>query len=1018
MNASGRIKTRTLLALTVALSTLLVHAGEAPLAVKPVKSPEQNIYPTVAPRLVQVTEFIRAAQGRTQFNVDGSGLTVAVLDTGLNTTHVDFAGKVIAQRNYTNDNGGSSTNATDGDGHGTNVGGIIVANGTHVGIAPGANIIPIKVLSNNGSGTFAGIEAGVQWVIDNRVQYNITCVNMSLGADSNDTTAPSTSESMRAKIRTLRNAGVAVLIAAGNSYYEYNSQQGMGYPANIPECISVGAVFDSNVGSRSYGGPTAYSTGPGRITPFSQRLHENVSSTVRTDIFAPGAPVTSAGISGPTSSSTQDGTSQATPVTAGVVLLMQQLYLRQNGTLPSVDQIEGWLRSGGVVINDGDDEDDNVTNTGLNFIRVDVVSALSAIGGGSPPPPSAPSITQQPASISVNLGQTATFTVAASGTGLSYQWQENGSNIGGATSASYTTPATTAAYNGRQYRCVVSNANGSATSNAATLTVVDDAPQQLANGVSVSSSVALNAWRHFFIQVPANATSLTVQTTGASADVDLYVRYNAQPTLSSYSFRPYTSSGNESVTVNGSSNPALSGGTWYCSVHGYAAGTFTITATYTAPAANQPPTITSGPGASPNPAQTGQSVAFSVSASDPDGNPLTYSWTFGDGSNGSGANVSHAYASAGAFTATVTISDGTASVNGSVQVTVQAPPPPPPALQELANGVGVNSSVAQGAWKHFFIDVPNGATSLTVRTTNATGDVDLYVRYGSQPSLSSYHFRPYTSSGNETVTVNASSNPSITGGDWYCSVHGYESGSFTITATFVVPVPNEPPFFLSTPTANPNPAQAGQAVNFTALADDPDGDALTYVWSFGENTSANGSSVNHAYAAGGTYTATVTVSDGTASVSASVQVTVQGVPPPTTSPLNLTRMQLALNFRYFGRDTAIVQGYLPALSNRNPTGLQVQLNLGGVVRTFTLDYRGRGFSGYDKFYLYTTRGGYFTLNLRGSFASSWLDEGMVNADCNLTPITMPMSLTVDGVTYSTNRSLRYTARAGRSGKAY
>src|SRR5437660_589759 len=84
----------------------------------------------------------------------------------------------------------------------------------------------------------------------------------------------------------------------------------------------------------------------------------------------------------------------------------------------------------------------------------------------------APSITTQPASQTVTAGQTAMFTVVAAGTSpLSYQWKKNGTAISGAASSSYTTPATTSADNGSQFTVVVSNVAGSATSNAATLTV-------------------------------------------------------------------------------------------------------------------------------------------------------------------------------------------------------------------------------------------------------------------------------------------------------------------------------------------------------------------------------------------------------------------------------------------------------------------------------------------------------------------------------------------------------------------
>jgi Immunoglobulin domain len=85
----------------------------------------------------------------------------------------------------------------------------------------------------------------------------------------------------------------------------------------------------------------------------------------------------------------------------------------------------------------------------------------------------APTITQQPASRTVSVGQSATFTVVASGTApLSYRWQRNGANITGATASTYTLASATTADNNAQFRCVVSNSAGTATSNIAVLTVV------------------------------------------------------------------------------------------------------------------------------------------------------------------------------------------------------------------------------------------------------------------------------------------------------------------------------------------------------------------------------------------------------------------------------------------------------------------------------------------------------------------------------------------------------------------
>ena len=87
-------------------------------------------------------------------------------------------------------------------------------------------------------------------------------------------------------------------------------------------------------------------------------------------------------------------------------------------------------------------------------------------------PPTVPVITAQPSNQIVSVGETATFTVTASGAApLSYQWQKNSVNISGATSASYTTPATVSSDSGATFRVIVSNSAGSVTSSAATLTV-------------------------------------------------------------------------------------------------------------------------------------------------------------------------------------------------------------------------------------------------------------------------------------------------------------------------------------------------------------------------------------------------------------------------------------------------------------------------------------------------------------------------------------------------------------------
>lgn len=149
------------------------------------------------------------------------------------------------------------------------------------------------------------------------------------------------------------------------------------------------------------------------------------------------------------------------------------------------------------------------------------VGVLTGCGGSSPTPPpvsnpqrTAPSITTQPASLTVTAGQTATFSVVATGTApLSYQWQSNGTAIAGATAASYTTPATLAANSGTNYNVVVTGAAGSVTSSAAVLTVtsptcgvVPAAPTGLTATASSSTAIGLS-W--ISVAPPANCTIAT-----------------------------------------------------------------------------------------------------------------------------------------------------------------------------------------------------------------------------------------------------------------------------------------------------------------------------------------------------------------------------------------------------------------------------------------------------------------------------------------------------------------------------
>jgi hypothetical protein len=138
----------------------------------------------------------------------------------------------------------------------------------------------------------------------------------------------------------------------------------------------------------------------------------------------------------------------------------------------------------------------------------------------------APSITTEPASQTVTAGQTATFSVAATGTApLSYQWRKNSAAISGATSASYTTPATTSSDNGAQFTAVVSNTAGSVTSSVATLTVsaavvapsitTEPASQTVTAGQTATFSVVATGTAPLSYQWEQNGTAVTGATSAS-----------------------------------------------------------------------------------------------------------------------------------------------------------------------------------------------------------------------------------------------------------------------------------------------------------------------------------------------------------------------------------------------------------------------------------------------------------------------------------------------------------------------
>jgi hypothetical protein len=202
-----------------------------------------------------------------------------------------------------------------------------------------------------------------------------------------------------------------------------------------------------------------------------------------------------------------------------------------------------------------------VRRTILAFQLTAVLAALSLAGcsglsssvGGTNPV--APFLTVQPVSVTVTVGQAATFNVSASGTApISYQWRKNGANMSGATASSYTTPATTTADSGSKFDVVVRNSAGSITSSQATLTV-NSAPSAPTLSTQPANQTVAAGQTATFSVVAAGTTPLTYQwqkngSTIAGATAASYITPVTTTADSGELFRVVVSNSAGNVTSN------------------------------------------------------------------------------------------------------------------------------------------------------------------------------------------------------------------------------------------------------------------------------------------------------------------------------------------------------------------------------------------------------------------------------------------------------------------------------------
>ena len=227
----------------------------------------------------------------------GSGVRAYIIDTGIHYNHNDFGGRASFGFDAFGGNG------QDGNGHGTHVAGTV--GGSTYGVAKQVNLVAVRVLDNSGGGTTSGVIAGMDWVAANAVLPAVA--NMSLGGGA--------STAIDDAVTNIFNAGVPVIVAAGNGNRAGRQDDACKYsPARAPHAYTVGATATND----------------------SKTSWSNYGNCV--DIFAPGASITSTWYTSNTATNTISGTSMAAPHVAGAAAL----YL-QNNTNATAQQVYSFL---------------------------------------------------------------------------------------------------------------------------------------------------------------------------------------------------------------------------------------------------------------------------------------------------------------------------------------------------------------------------------------------------------------------------------------------------------------------------------------------------------------------------------------------------------------------------------------------------------------------------------------------------------------------------------------------------
>jgi subtilisin len=313
--------------------------------------------------LPEAVPLINANDVHQDLGVTGNGVRVAVLDTGIDASHALLSGSVVHEECFLvsgNCPGGGTTgtSAADGHGHGTHVSGIITSSGPPAGVAPNSLIAAFKVLNDDGTGSFADVLAAFDTIVADHPDVQV--INMSIvdGGSHAPGVCDALAPSFATTFAIAKSMGMISVAASGNN----GSKAGIAAPACFSDVVSVGAVYDANVGTSVANACIDSITSADQVACWSQ-------SSADLDILAPGAMILSTIPGGAVANAF--GTSMASPMAAGVAALMLEV---DPGLTPII--IEARLKETGVPVTDAANS--------LTRSRVDAFAAVSAsqpVGG-------------------------------------------------------------------------------------------------------------------------------------------------------------------------------------------------------------------------------------------------------------------------------------------------------------------------------------------------------------------------------------------------------------------------------------------------------------------------------------------------------------------------------------------------------------------------------------------------------------------------------------------------------------